>query len=112
MALDPHSPEFAAKATDVRTMGDDEIREAAETSNRLLQPPVRRMQEGGLSEASNVGSSLLELRRTVEDLDPKDATGVNASCSASSRSATSCATTSIEYESAQTHLDAIIKAPC
>ena len=33
----PRSPEFAAKATDVRTMGDDDIRRAAETSNRLLK---------------------------------------------------------------------------
>ena len=29
------SPTFDAKATDVRTMGDDDIRRAAESSNRL-----------------------------------------------------------------------------
>ena len=33
------------------------------------------MKEGGLSEGSKVGSTLLELRRTVEDLDPAEATG-------------------------------------
>ena len=44
----PRSPEFAAKATDVRTMGDDDIRQAAETSNRLLKSPVKALQEGGL----------------------------------------------------------------
>ena len=71
----PRSPEFAAKATDVRTMGDSDIRQAAETSNRLLKSPVKALQEGGLSEGSKVGSTLLELRRTVEDLDPKEATG-------------------------------------
>jgi len=57
-------------------MGDLDIRAAAESSNRLLQSPVRALQEGGLSEGSTVGKTLLELRRTVEDLDPKEATGV------------------------------------
>ena len=44
-------------------------------SNRLLKSPVKALQEGGLSEGSKVGGTLLELRRTVEDLDPKEATG-------------------------------------
>ena len=75
MATEPRSPEFAARATDVRSMGDDDIRRAAESSNRLLKSPVKALQEGGLSEGSKVGSTLLELRRTVEDLDPKEASG-------------------------------------
>jgi len=75
MRAEPRSPEFTAKATDVRTMGDSDIRQAAETSNRLLKSPVKALQEGGLSEGSKVGSTLLELRRTIEDLDPKEATG-------------------------------------
>ena len=69
------SPEFTAKANDVRTMGDDEIRRAAETSNRMLAAPVKALQEGGLSEGSKVGGTLLELRRTVEALDPRGAQG-------------------------------------
>jgi uncharacterized protein YaaN involved in tellurite resistance len=71
----PGSPDFAAKAEDVRTMGDAEIRQAAESSNRLLRTPVKALQEGGLSEGSKVGGTLLQLRRTVEDLDPKGAQG-------------------------------------
>ncbi len=51
-------------------MGDADIRKAAETSNRLLQTPVRALEYGGLAETSKVGKTLLELRRTVEDLDP------------------------------------------
>jgi uncharacterized protein YaaN involved in tellurite resistance len=69
------SPEFAAQADNVRTMGDADIRKAAETSNRLLQTPVRALKEGGIAEGSKVGNTLLELRRTVEDLDPSQATG-------------------------------------
>src|SRR3954471_4080431 len=75
MAAEPRSPEYAAKASDVRSMGDVDIRAAAESSNRLLQQPVKALQSGGLSEGSTVGKTLLELRRTVEYLDPKEATG-------------------------------------
>ncbi|ADB34972.1 toxic anion resistance family protein [Kribbella flavida DSM 17836] len=75
MTAAPRSPEFAAKAGDVRSMGDVDIRHAAESSNRLLQSPVKALKSGGLSEGSTVGKTLLDLRRTVEDLDPKEATG-------------------------------------
>src|SRR4051812_29596075 len=44
MAAEPRSPEFAAKASDVRSMGDVDIRAAAESSNRLLQQPVKALQ--------------------------------------------------------------------
>jgi uncharacterized protein YaaN involved in tellurite resistance len=36
---------------------------------------VKALTSGGLSEGSTVGKTLLELRRTVENLDPKEATG-------------------------------------
>ncbi len=71
----PRSPEFAQQADNVRTMGDADIRRAAETSNRLLDKPVQALKEGALSQGSNVGKTLLELRRTVEDLDPGRMTG-------------------------------------
>lgn len=69
------SPEFIAKADAVRTMGDADVRRAAESSNRMLQAPVTALKEGGLSEGSAVGKSLIQLRRTVEDLDPSQARG-------------------------------------
>jgi uncharacterized protein YaaN involved in tellurite resistance len=64
------SPEFSAQADAVRSMGDADIRRAAETSNRLLNTPVKAVREGGLAQGSTVGKTLLELRRTIEDLDP------------------------------------------
>ncbi len=69
------SPTFTAQADAVRSMGDADIRKAAETSNRLLNAPVRALKEGGLSEGSKVGQTLVQLRRTVEDLDPGQARG-------------------------------------
>ncbi|MFT4288014.1 toxic anion resistance protein [Nocardioides sp.] len=70
------SPEFAKQAESVRTMGDADIRRAAETSNRMLDQPVKALKEGGISQGSSVGKTLLDLRRTVEDLDPSNATGM------------------------------------
>lgn len=67
------SPEFDTRAADVRTMGDADIRRAAETSNRLLKSPVKALNEGNLTSGSKVGTTLQQLRRTVEDLDPKQA---------------------------------------
>jgi uncharacterized protein YaaN involved in tellurite resistance len=64
------SPDFAAQADAVRSMGDADIRKAAETSNRLLNTPVRALKEGNLTQGSKVGQTLIDLRRTVEDLDP------------------------------------------
>ena len=109
LAAAPRSPEFAAKATDVRTMGDGDIRRAAETSNRLLKSPVKALQEGGLAEGSKVGSTLLELRRTIEDLDPKEATGAKKFLGMVPFG-DKVTDYFRKYQSAQTHLDGILHA--
>ena len=109
MAAEPRSPDFAAKATDVRSMGDEDIRRAAESSNRLLKSPVKAMQEGGLSEGSKVGSTLIELRRTVEDLDPKEATGPKRFMGMIPFG-DKLTDYFHKYQSAESHLDAILHA--
>ena len=109
VALDVHSPEFTTKANDVRTMGDAEIRASAETSNHLLNAPVRAMQQGGASATSKVSDTLVDLRRTVEDLDPSDATGVKKLLGFIPFG-DKIRDYFHKYESAQEHLDAIIKA--
>lgn len=109
VTLDTNSPEFSAKAADVRSMGDDEIRGAAETSNRLLQMPVRAMTQGGVAATSKVGTTLSELRRTVEDLDPKEATGVKKLLGLIPFG-DKIRDYFQKYESAEKHLDAILKA--
>ena len=106
---DTRSPEFAAKGDDVRTMGDEDIRKAAGTSNRLLQVPVRAINEGGLSNGSNVGKTLIELRRTVEDLDPKGATGPRKLLGMIPFG-NKLRDYFQKYQSAQAHLNGIIKA--
>ncbi len=109
LSLDTNSPAFSAKAADVRTMGDDEIRGAAETSNRLLQMPVRAMQQGGASGTAKVGSTLIDLRKTIEDLDPKEASGAKKLLGLIPFG-DKLRDYFRKYESAEKHLDAIIKA--
>ncbi len=103
------SPDFAAKAADVRTMGDADIRSAAETSNRLLKTPVKALKEGAVAEGSNVAKTLTELRRTVEDLDPKQAS-VPKRILGIIPFGDKLTDYFRRYESAQGHLDGILHA--
>jgi len=68
--LDVHGPAFTAKASDIQKLGDEDIRASASVSNRLLNKPVSSVAASGLAPASSVSKSLLDLRHTVEDLDP------------------------------------------
>lgn len=70
VSLDPQSPAFTERLAAVHAMGNAEMRESANVSNRLLDQPVRAIASGGFSKESGVSRSLLELRRTIEDLDP------------------------------------------
>jgi uncharacterized protein YaaN involved in tellurite resistance len=69
--LDVHDAAFTSRVNDIQKLGDDDIKASADVSNRLLQKPLAAAQNGGVSQASDVSRSLLQLRRTVEDLDPK-----------------------------------------
>lgn len=109
MAAKPNSPEYSAKAEDVRTMGDADIRRAAETSNRLLRTPVKALNEGALSGGSKVGGTLLELRRTVEDLDPKGAQGAKKFFGVLPFGE-KLTDYFRKYQSSQSHIDAILHA--
>jgi len=69
-SLDPHDPQFEARAAEIRTLGDKEASASAQISSRLLNRPVTTMERSSLSASSDVSRSLLELRRQVDDLDP------------------------------------------
>ena len=68
-ALDSNSPEFGKKVDQLTAMGRKEIAEAAGASNRFLDRPVK-----AIDKDSGIGADLTELRRTVQALDPKEAT--------------------------------------
>ncbi|HEX2313422.1 MAG TPA: toxic anion resistance protein [Thermomonospora sp.] len=73
VAVDPRSPEFLSKVGEITALGDGEIRSSARAANRMLDRTVASV--GGRGESGGqqrVARGLVELRRTVEDLDPKD----------------------------------------
>lgn len=65
-ALDSNSPEFGRKVDQLTAMGRKEIAEAAGASNRFLDRPVK-----AIDSDTGIGADLTQLRKTVEDLDPK-----------------------------------------
>jgi uncharacterized protein YaaN involved in tellurite resistance len=64
------SDAFRARIEGVHNLANDDIRAAAQVSNRLLNQPSRNLQGQILDESSPVSSALLELRKTIESLDP------------------------------------------
>lgn len=65
-----HSDGFTEKVNAIHTLGNADIRAAANVSNRMLERPVRAMEGGLFDESSSVSRSLVDLRATIEDLDP------------------------------------------
>ncbi|MEW2162577.1 toxic anion resistance protein [Streptomyces sp. NPDC007084] len=70
--LDARSPEFAGKVGEIAGLGSGEMRGAAAQSNRMLERTVRSLPSTGGDAQSQVAGSLVELRRVVEDLDPRE----------------------------------------
>ncbi|MGC4981160.1 toxic anion resistance protein [Streptomyces sp. DT193] len=70
--LDARSPEFAGKVGEIASLGSTEMRGAAAQSNRMLERTIRSLPSKGEDAQSHVAGSLVELRRVVEDLDPRD----------------------------------------
>lgn len=71
-SLDARSPEFAGRVGEITGLGAGEMRTAAAQSNRMLERAVRSLPGKGGDAQSLVAGSLVELRRVVEDLDPRD----------------------------------------
>ncbi|WP_066952472.1 toxic anion resistance protein [Streptomyces lushanensis] len=76
--IDSRSPEFTTRIGEIANLGSGEIRSAAQQSNRMLDRTIHSLSSGGEDAQSRVSSSLVELRRTVEDLDPRDTPGKGA----------------------------------
>ncbi|MEU8621786.1 toxic anion resistance protein [Streptomyces sp. NPDC048623] len=70
--IDARSPEFSGRIGEITALGSGEMRTAAQQSNRMLDRTVRSLGSAGGDPTSRVGDSLVELCRTIEDLDPRD----------------------------------------
>jgi uncharacterized protein YaaN involved in tellurite resistance len=115
-AIDHRSPEFAKKIETITSMGDKELRASASVSSRLLDRPaaaVRGVKGGGAGAdaQTRVSSTLVDLRQTITELDPNraDLTGVKKMLKWLP-GGDKIQRYFAKYESAQTHLNAIIKS--
>lgn len=106
------SDAFKTRISGVHTLANEEIRAAANISNRLLQQPVRAMNSGLFDEGSTISKSLVDLRRKIEELDPTHKTHLLQPKKLLGLIpwGNSIQDYFRQYETAQSHLDAIIKS--
>ena len=68
-SVDVHGDDYRRRVDDIDGLADREIRSTADMSNRLLDRPTRAMRGLGQGDAP-IAKSLLDLRRSVEELNP------------------------------------------
>jgi uncharacterized protein YaaN involved in tellurite resistance len=110
LAADPRSESFKKKVDGIHALGNEEIKQSASVSNRMLDRPVGALARTQ-DKSSTVSNALLQLRRTVEDLDPSrrgllDRRRVLGVLPWGNRLRDYFG----KYESAQGHLNAIVQA--
>lgn len=114
MTVDVRSPEFGQKVASITTMGQREIAESSNVSNRMLDRPAAALngtQGRGAGAQAKVAGSLAELRNTITELDPgqSDLQGVRK-VFRFIPGGNKLKAYFDRYQSAQSQLDAIIRA--
>jgi uncharacterized protein YaaN involved in tellurite resistance len=114
-AMDMRSPAFSKKINDITSMGDKDMRASAQVSNRMLDRPAAVVNagrgRGGNDAQTRVAKTLTDLRATVTELDPGRADLSGAKKILRFVPGINKIQRYFEkYQSAQTQLNAIIKA--
>ncbi len=109
---DSQDPKFKEAVERIHSMGSKDIEASASVSNRMLDRPVGSLKNGLFDKGAQIGQSLVDLRRQVEDLDPSKQGDLF-----SARKllgiiplGNKLAAYFDRYQSSQTHLNAIIEA--
>lgn len=68
--LDEQDPKFKDCLDRIHSMGNKDIEQSAGVSNRLLERPVKTLKNGLFDSGSDISRALVDLRTTVEKLDP------------------------------------------
>jgi uncharacterized protein YaaN involved in tellurite resistance len=67
---DSQHPKFKEAVERIHSMGVKDIEASASVSNRMLERPVGALKNGLFDQGAQIGQSLVDLRRKIEDLDP------------------------------------------
>lgn len=111
-AHDSQDPKFKEAVERIHSMGSKDIEASASVSNRLLDRPVGSLKNGLFDKGAQIGQSLVDLRRQIEELDPSQqgdlfsARKLLGIIPLGNR----LADYFDRYQSSQTHLNAIIEA--
>ncbi len=105
--------EFKRAVEALSAMGNKEIVASANVSNALLDRPARALSAGALGKDSDVSKQMLDLRQTIEKLDPSrqgDLFSAPRKLLGMIPMGNKVQTYFRGYESSQSHLNAIIEA--
>lgn len=69
-SLDSHDARFRATIERLHAMGNKDVEASASVSNRLLERSVSTLSSGMFGSGKEIGNGLIDLRRTIEALDP------------------------------------------
>jgi uncharacterized protein YaaN involved in tellurite resistance len=113
--MDTRSPEFTKKVESITSMGDKDLRASANVSSRMLDRPAAVIKAGkgggGADAQTRVATTLVDLRQTVTELDPNRADLHGAKKVLKwLPGGDKIQRYFAKYESAQSHLNAIIKS--
>jgi uncharacterized protein YaaN involved in tellurite resistance len=67
---DSQDPKFKEAVERVHAMGNKDIEASAAVSNRMLDRPVKTLENGLFDKGAEIGKGLVDLRRQIEELDP------------------------------------------
>jgi len=104
---------FKTAVDALSAMGNKEIVASANVSNALLDRPTRTLQTGPMGKKSDVSQQMLDLRRTIEQLDPSrqgDIFSAPRKLLGIIPMGNKIQDYFRKYESSQSHLNAIIEA--
>ena len=68
--LDEQDPKFKDCLDRIHSMGNKDVEQSAGVSNRVLERPVKTLKNGLFDSGSDISRALVDLRSTVEKLDP------------------------------------------
>jgi uncharacterized protein YaaN involved in tellurite resistance len=110
--LDEHDPKFKECVDRVHTMGNKDVELSASVSNRMLERPVRSMKSGLFDSGSDISQSLVDLRNTIEKLDPSRQGDLFAPRKLLGLIPFGSRVASYfeQYQSSQTHINAIVES--
>jgi uncharacterized protein YaaN involved in tellurite resistance len=69
-AHDSQDPKFKEAVERIHAMGNKDIEASASVSSRMLDRPVKSLQNGLFDKGAEIGKGLIDLRRQIEELDP------------------------------------------